>query len=337
MMRAKVRCVRCSSERPGERIRAEGEKMSNDKGQPDEPKGEPEPEQEQAFGELRHYVPTEILNVSFPAAVRGYDRRAVDAHIKRVNRLIAEIKAGASPRAAVRHALEQTEQQVSGLLERARETADEITTSAHREAEAEADGIRAKAAELLVNANAEADATKVEAEKLLADSKAEAETALAKARAEAEDILVRSRLEAENTVKRAQGEADERLQQLQAELASLRDQTEARVHEFQADTTAVWEQRRQLLEQMRGMANRLVDLADSAADREPDQPDLLEALEPKRQAETEPQASNRSETDSTVPTVEPDEPTNGEARKAPTEIAGSTHSKQGIKTRRRPS
>src|SRR5882724_11793687 len=183
--------------------------MSNDKGQPDELKGEPD--QEQAFGELRHYVPAEILNVSFPAAVRGYDRRAVDAHIKRVNRLIAEIKAGASPRAAVRHALEQTEQQVSGLLERARETADEITATARREAETEADGIRAKAAELLVNANAEADATKTEAEKLLADSKAEAETGLAKARAEAEDILVRSRLEAENTVKGAQGEADERL------------------------------------------------------------------------------------------------------------------------------
>src|SRR2546422_8528034 len=176
--------------------------MKNDKEQRDEAKGgEPMQKQEQAFGELRHYVPAEILNVSFPAAVRGYDRRAVDAHIKRVNRLIAEIKAGASPRAAVRHALEQTEQQVSGLLERARETADEITASAHREAETEADGIRAKAAELLVNANAEADATKTEADKLLAGSKAEAETGLAKARAEAEDILVRSRLEAENTVK----------------------------------------------------------------------------------------------------------------------------------------
>ena len=279
--------------------------MNSDKDQRDGPKGG-EPEEEQAFGELRHYVSAEILNVSFPAAVRGYDRKAVDAHIERVNRLIAEIKASASPRAAVRHALEQTEQQVSGLLERARETADEITASAHREAETEADGIRAKAAELLVNANAEAEATKIEADKLLAESKTEAQTVLADARAEAEDILVRSRLEAENTVERARGEADERLQQLQAELASLRDQTEARVHEFQADTATVWEQRRQLLEQMRGMASRLVDLADAAADREPDEPDLLEALEPKSQAETEPQASNGGETDSTVPTIQVD-------------------------------
>ena len=296
--------------------------MKNEKGQRDEPQGEPE--QEHAFGELRHYVPAEILNVSFPAAVRGYDRQAVDAHIKRVNRLIAEMKVSASPRAAVRHALEQTEQQVSGLLEQARETADEITTSARREAETEADGVRARAAELLVNASAEADATKTEAEKLLADSKTEAETALANARAEAEDILVRARLEAENTVTRARGEADERLQQLQAELAFLRDQTEARMREFQADTAAVWEQRGQLLEQMRGMASRLVDLADAAADREPDEPDLLEALEPKTQAEMEPQAANRGEA------------SDGEARKAPKKIADDGQSKQAIKTRRGP-
>jgi DivIVA domain-containing protein len=67
---------------------------------------EVEREQEPAFGELRGYVPADILNVSFPGAVRGYDRGDVDTHLKRVNRLIAEIKVSASPRAAVRHALE---------------------------------------------------------------------------------------------------------------------------------------------------------------------------------------------------------------------------------------
>jgi DivIVA domain-containing protein len=310
--------------------------MNTEKGRRDEPEGgKPEPAQEKSFGELRHYVPAEILNVSFPGALRGYDRHAVDAHIKRVNRLIAEIKVSSSPRMAVRHALEQTEQQVSGLLERARETADEITTSAHREAETEADSIRAKAADLLVNANAEAEATKTEAEKLLADTKAEAETVLANAKAEAEDILVRSRLDAETTVTRAQGEADERLQQLQAELATLRDQTEARMREFQADTAAVWEERRQLLEQMRGMANRLVDLADAATDRAPDEPDLLEALEPTSQTENERRASDPGENDSTVPTVEADEATGGGTGNAPEKIAGNGQSKQGIKTKRR--
>jgi DivIVA domain-containing protein len=277
--------------------------MSNPKKQGNDPNAGDQ-EHEQGFGEVGDYVPTEILNVSFPAAVRGYDRQAVDAHLKRVNRLIAETKVSASPRAAVRHALKQTEQQVTGLLEQARETADEITASAHREAETEAEAIRARAAELLVNANADADVGKAEAEKLLADSKTEAESTLANARAEAEDILARSRLEAESTVTRAQAEADERLQQLQAELASLRDQTEARMRGFQADTTAVWEQRRQLLEDLRAMASRLVDLAEAAADREPEEPDLLEALEPK--TGTEERAPN-GEADSTGPTDEADD------------------------------
>jgi DivIVA domain-containing protein len=300
--------------------------MKNRERQQEEPNGsEQEREKEHnAFGELRGYVPADILNVSFPAAVRGYDRQAVDAHLKRVNRLIAEIKVSASPRAAVRHALERTEQQVTSLLERARETADEFTTSAHREAETEAEAIRAKAAELLVNANAEADATKAEAGKLLADSKKEADSVLASARAEAEDILTRARLEAENTVTRAQAKADERLRQLEAELATLRDQTEARMREFQVDTTAVWEQRRQLLEEMRGMASRVVDLADAAAEREPAEPDLLEALKAKTQAETGLQASKRGEADSTVPAPESEEATDGGSRKAPERAAGKS-------------
>src|SRR2546426_12217775 len=86
------------------------------------------PEPEPSFGELRHYVPQEILDVSFPVSVRGYNRRAVDAYVKQVNRVIAELKVSASPPAAVRHALEQAEEKVQGLLHAAREAADELTT-----------------------------------------------------------------------------------------------------------------------------------------------------------------------------------------------------------------
>jgi DivIVA domain-containing protein len=270
-----------------------------------------EQEKEGAFADFRDYVPQEILNVSFPAAVRGYDRGAVDAYVQRVNRLIAEIKVTASPRAAVRHALRQTEEEVSGLLERARETADRVTTSALREAESEAEGIRAKAAELLVNANAEAEASKAEADRLLADSKAEAETLLGKAKADAEDILVRSRLEAENRAARGQADADERRAQLQTELASLRDQTEARMREFQADTSAVWAQRQQLLDQIRMTASGLTDLADAAAAQEPTEPDLLEALEAKARAETQPRGSEREAVESAAPAVGSEESTEG--------------------------
>ncbi|HEY3205447.1 MAG TPA: hypothetical protein VGJ58_00715, partial [Gaiellaceae bacterium] len=84
-------------------------------------------------------------------------------------------------------------------------------------------------------------------------------------------------------------------------------------------------------------ASRLVDLADAAAEREPDEPDLLEALGPKTQAETAPQAPNRGEVDATVPTVVADETTDGGARKAPKRTPGGGQSKQAISARRRPS
>ena len=267
---------------------------------------EQEPEDERPFADFRDYVPTELLNVTFPAAVRGYDRGAVDAYVKRVNRVIAEVKVSASPRAAVRHARRQPEPEVAGLLERARETADQVTTSALREAESEAEGIRAKAAELLVNANAEAEATKAEADKLLADRKAEAEALLEQAKAEAEDVLVRSRLEADNRVAGAQTTVDERLRQLEAELSSLQDQTEARMREFQADTSEVWEQRQKLLDDIRRTASMLVDLADAAAVTEPVEPDLLEALAARTRAETEPNDSEGDGVESKAPALDAD-------------------------------
>ncbi len=244
--------------------------------------GEPEaelspaaPEQKRGLGELRHYIPAELLNVSFPAALRGYDRRAVDAYIERVNRVIAELKVSASPRAAVTHALEQTEQQVSGLLQRARETGEELTASARQEADKMLAGAKAEAAELLVNVSTEADGIKAEAEKLIAE-----------ARTEAEDILVRSRLEGENTLAHSRAKGEEQRQQLGEELAALRDEAETRMRELQADTEAVWKERDQLLDGIRGTASGLLELANAVAARkaaeseeEPLEPEVVDDIE----------------------------------------------------------
>jgi DivIVA domain-containing protein len=248
--------------------RAVVEDESSKAGEPEAELSPAAPEQERSFGELRHYVPAELLNVSFPTALRGYDRGAVDAYIERINRVIAELKVSASPRAAVTHALEQTEQQVSGLLQRARETGEELTASARQEADEIRAGAKAEAAELLVNVGAEADGLKAEAEKLIA-----------KARTEAEDILLRSRLEGENSVAHARAKGEEHRQQLEEELAALREQAETRMRELQADTEAVWKERDQLLDDIRGRATGLLDLASAAAAREPAEPEE-ELLEP---------------------------------------------------------
>ena len=231
-------------------------------------KGPPtEADQEQGFGELQYYVPQDVLDVSFPAAVRGYDRHAVDAYIKRVNRVIAELKVRSSPPAAVRHALEQAEGKVQGLLQAAREAAEEITASAQQEAEQSTARAKAEAAELTVQTSAEADRVKAEAEEFAANARREADETVAKKTSEADGVLADAKGEAQNILARAQAEADERLQRSQQELAALREEAEARRREIQADTEAVWKERHELLEDIRRMAAGLVDLTNAAAAR----------------------------------------------------------------------
>jgi DivIVA domain-containing protein len=223
--------------------------------------------QGQSFGELQYYVPQDILDVSFPVAVRGYDRRAVDAYVKRVNRVIAELKVRGSPPAAVRHALEQAEDKVQGLLQAAREAAEEITASAQQEAEESTARAKAEAAELTVNTSAEVDRVKAEAEEFVANARREADDTVAKAKSDAGEMLADAKAEAQNILARTQAEADERLQRLHEELAALREEAETRRREIQADTEAVWKERHELLEDIRRMAGGLLDSANAAAAR----------------------------------------------------------------------
>src|SRR6266536_1357036 len=67
------------SERPGERDPSRREAMNNRKRQREELNtAELEREPEPAFGELRGYVPADILKISFPAAGRGQARARTD-------------------------------------------------------------------------------------------------------------------------------------------------------------------------------------------------------------------------------------------------------------------
>ena len=130
-----------------------------------------------------------------------------------------------------------------------------------------------------------------EADELIANARTEANATAATAKAEADEMLANATAEAQNTHARAQAEADERLQRLQEELAARRDQGERRMREIQADTEAIWKQRGELFDDIRGMAGDLVDLTDAAAARiqrhEPAGPEK-EMQEPQPEAETEP-------------------------------------------------
>ena len=76
-----------------------------------------------------------VRDVSFPIALRGYDRDAVDEYVRDVNRIIAELQVSRSPKSAIRHALDQMSDETKGILERAHETADEITARSRAQAD----------------------------------------------------------------------------------------------------------------------------------------------------------------------------------------------------------
>jgi DivIVA domain-containing protein len=212
------------------------------------------PEESFSFAEARAHVPADIRDISFPVSVRGYDRRAVDAYIQRVNRVIAELEVTRSPQAAVRHAVERVADQTKAILQQARESAEEITTTAREEADEIMATAKAEAADVVVNADAEADR-----------ARAMAEQAVAGARAEADNIVARSKTEAEKIIARSREEAAERLRRSEEEIAALQDQAEARMRELHADTEAVWNQRHELLGDIHRMATRLQEVASAAS------------------------------------------------------------------------
>jgi cell division septum initiation protein DivIVA len=89
-----------------------------------------------------------VAEVDFPVVLRGYDRIAVDAYVKRTSQLVAELQATRSPEAAVRRALERVGGEVSGILQRAHETAESITAKSRTEADDRLEVARQEAAAL---------------------------------------------------------------------------------------------------------------------------------------------------------------------------------------------
>ncbi|HET6865971.1 MAG TPA: DivIVA domain-containing protein [Solirubrobacteraceae bacterium] len=93
-----------------------------------------------------------VADVEFPVVLRGYDRDTVDAYVQRVSQLVAELQTTRSPEAAVRRALERVGDEVSGILQRAHETAGRITAQSRSEAEDRLESARQEAAQIVLRA-----------------------------------------------------------------------------------------------------------------------------------------------------------------------------------------
>jgi cell division septum initiation protein DivIVA len=121
--------------------------------------------------------PLSTVNAEFPTVLRGYDRVAVDEYVVRTRRLVAELQATRSPEAAVRRALERVGEQISGILQRAHETAEQITAQSRSEAEdrleqvrVEADQIAGAAEQRVKDLDADTDRIWIERQRIVADA-----------------------------------------------------------------------------------------------------------------------------------------------------------------------
>lgn len=184
-------------------------------------------------------VPAELRSVAFPIAVRGYDRRAVDAYVRRINQLIAELEATRSPQRAVENALSRAEDERSDILKEAYALGGEVTGAARREADQMVAEAKAQSVEIVVSASDRADRTRTESLEYSA-----------KARAEADRILDAARAEAEARLERAE-----------EEIARMRREAEEWMRALRIDTNVIWGERRDLLEDLRHIAARLQEAA----------------------------------------------------------------------------
>lgn len=120
-----------------------------------------------------------VADVEFPIVLRGYDRLAVDAYVKRASQLVAELQSTRSPEAAVRRALERVGEEVSGILQRAHDAAAQITAQSRSDAEDRLEAARAEAAQITVDArhrlkelDAETDRIWAERQRIVEDAQA---------------------------------------------------------------------------------------------------------------------------------------------------------------------
>jgi DivIVA domain-containing protein len=76
-----------------------------------------------------------LRDVSFPTAVRGYDRRSVDDFLVELRNEVAELEARQTRESVVQKALDELGEETAGILQRAHETADEIAARSRAQAD----------------------------------------------------------------------------------------------------------------------------------------------------------------------------------------------------------
>ena len=77
----------------------------------------------------------EIANRTFPVAMRGYDRAAVDTFLQEVVQIINDLEGRQTQDSVVQRAIAEVGEETAGILQRAHETAEEIAARSRAQAE----------------------------------------------------------------------------------------------------------------------------------------------------------------------------------------------------------
>jgi len=77
----------------------------------------------------------EIASRTFPVAMRGYDRAAVDAFVQEVVAIVSDLESRQTQDSVVQKALAELGEETAGILQRAHETAEEIAARSRAQAE----------------------------------------------------------------------------------------------------------------------------------------------------------------------------------------------------------
>src|SRR5215210_8090144 len=121
--------------------------------------------------------------------MRGYDREAVDRYVSRVNQVLAELQITAAPESAIQHALDQVAEETRGLLERAHETADEITRRSRSQADDRVQGATQEAEQLRETSEQEAREVREVAQREAREARDAADARVRELEADAQGIF----------------------------------------------------------------------------------------------------------------------------------------------------
>jgi cell division septum initiation protein DivIVA len=218
-------------------------------------------------------------DTSFPVALRGYDRGAVDRYVEHVNRLLAELEISSSPESAVRHALDEVSEETRDILQHAHDTAEEITARSRSRADDRLQQAEQEAKELRATALREAQETREAAQREAEEARdaARRETAELRETAASEATQLRETAARESQQVRgaAQRDAEELRASARTESDEMLEAAETRSRDLARSAEKMWRERRRLIDDMRGIGEQLVAIGEVEGKRFAKLPDEI--------------------------------------------------------------